>query len=303
MAKDYYKTLGVPRTATQDELKKSYRKLAKQHHPDVNKGDKAAEEKFKEISQAYEVLGDAEKRKKYDQFGEWSEQGGFDPRQAHRTYSWASGPGSSGGMDFDLGDIFGDLFGGTRGSAAGSGRRGGRTGGTRAQPSDLQATTTISFEEAAHGATRRVSVERNGREEKIDVKIPAGIKDGGKIRLSGKGGGGGDLYIQIHISPHQTFWREEDDIHIEMPISITEAVLGTSIRVPTLEGAVNLKIPPETSSGKRFRIPGKGIPHLGQSGKGDQYVVIKVMVPPHIDEESKDLFRKIHQKINFDPRK
>lgn len=296
MAKDYYDILGVSRSASQDEIKKVYRKLAKQHHPDVNKGDKKAEEKFKEISQAYDVLGDVEKRKKYDQYGEWAGQSGFDPRhQGQRHYTWSSGPGGSAGIDFDLGDIFGDMFGlGRQGSqrSRSAGRRRSMDAG------DVESNLQIGFEESIHGGTRRLSISRNGREEKIDVKIPAGIRDGGKIRLAGKGDGGGDLYIKVIVSPHPDFRREEDDLYIDVPVPFTEAILGGSIRVPTINGAVHLKIPSDTSSGQKFRLKGKGAPHLGKSGSGDQYAIVKIIIPPHLDEESKEAIRKIHQKIS-----
>jgi len=303
MPKDYYEILGVPRSATQEEIKKSYRRLAKQYHPDVNKGDKKAEEKFKEISQAYDILGDPDKRKKYDQFGQWAEQGGFDPRsQPYRTYTWTSGSPSS---DFDLGDIFGDMFG-----LGGAGRRGsrGRAGGARwenprreeERGRDVTTSIEIGFEESVKGTTRRVSISRNGREERIDIKIPAGIKDGGKVRVAGKGENGGDLYIKVNVSPHPLFWREDDDLYLEVSITFTEAILGTKIKVPTLSdgGAVHLKIPPATSSGQKFRLKGKGVPHLGRSGQGDQYVIIKIVIPPHLDEESKESIRKIHERLN-----
>ena len=301
MARDYYEILGVPRTATQDDLKKSYRRLAKKFHPDVNKGNKQAEEKFKELSQAYEVLGDTDKRKKFDQFGQWAEQPGFDPsRQARRSYTWSSGgPTSSGGgrgPEFDLGDIFENIFAG----GGGTGFSGTRRGGFHPEPEgrDVHATVEIGFEEAVLGATRRVSLTRNGREQKIDIKIPAGIRDGGKIRLAGKGEGGGDLYFDVKVAAHPKFRREEDDIFVEVPIGVTEAVLGATVKVPTLTGAVNLKIPPSTSSGQKFRLAGKGAPHLGKSGHGDQYAVVKIVVPTHLDDETKALFQKIHEKIS-----
>ncbi|HEX5037995.1 MAG TPA: DnaJ C-terminal domain-containing protein [bacterium] len=320
MAKDPYEILGVARSASQDEIKKAYRKLAKQFHPDVNKGDKKAEEKFKEVSQAYDVLGDEEKRKKYDQLGSWADQqGGFDPRQAYRTYTWTSGPGQPGGAEYDMGDIFESVFGAGFGRSAGGGR-GRARGSTRAEwpfggmdgqqeedhaqhAQDVQSTIEIGFEEAVNGAKRRIAISRNGHEEKIDVKIPAGIRDGGKIRIPGKGTGHGDLYIQIRVTPHPKFWRVEDDLYVNVPITVTEAALGASVRVPTMDGAVNLKIPPGTSSGQKFRLKGKGVVHMDHSGHGDQFAVIKIVVPPDLDEETKELFRKIHEKTQgFDPR-
>lgn len=311
MAKDYYQTLGVDRSASQDEIKKVYRRLAKKYHPDVNKGDKSAEEKFKEISQAYDILGDPDKRKKYDQFGEWAEHGGFDPRhQAYQSYTWKSGDAGRGGPDFDLGDIFENIFG--MGGMGGAGRRGSRGGGAHGRGSpfewagraeepqgqDITSKMEISFDESIKGTTRRVAISRNGRQEKIDVKIPAGIRDGGKIRLSGKGERGGDLYIEIHVALHPVFKRIEDDLYVEQPVLFTEAALGSTIRVPVMDGAVNLKIPPGTSSGQKFRLPGKGVPHMNGSGRGDQYVVAKIFTPKELDDESKDALRRIHEKIS-----
>lgn len=315
MPHDYYEILGVPRSATQSEIKKSYHRLAKRFHPDVNKGDKKAEEKFKEISQAYDILGDPDKRKKFDQFGQWAEQGGFDPsHQARRNYTWSSGgpsgPGRGGrGPEFDLGDIFENIFGGGGGGFGdvrqGRGFRGespfqSARGGSQAEPEgrDVHATVEIGFEEAVHGTTRRVSLTRSGREQKIDVKIPAGIRDNGKIRLAGKGERGGDLYFDIKVASHPKFRREEDDIYVEVPISVTEAVLGGTVKVPTLTGTVNLKVPPLTSSGQKFRLAGKGAPHLGKGGHGDQYAVVKIVVPSRLDDETKGLFQKIHERIS-----
>ncbi len=314
MPKDPYEILGVARSASQEEIKKSYRKLAKKYHPDVNKGDKAAEEKFKEISQAYDVLGDEEKRKKYDRLGQWANEGGFDPRhQAYRTYTWTSGGpgGQGGGTEFDMNDVFENIFG--------AGFGGARQRRARPQPEwfdeepqtqaaqDIHSTLEIGFEEAVHGTKRRIAISRSasggGHEDKIDVKIPAGIRDGGKIRIPGKGAGRGDLYIQVKVAPHASFWREGDDLYVHVPITVTEAVLGATVRVPTLDGAVNLKIPPGTSSGQKFRLKGKGAPHLDHSGHGDQFAVVKIVVPPELDEETKELFRKIHEKTaGFNPR-
>ncbi len=300
MPKDLYDILGVSRTSSPEEIKKTYRQLAKKFHPDVNKGDKKAEERFKEISQAYDILGDPEKKKKYDQFG--SEGGGFDPRhQARRSYTWsAGGQGGPGGAEFDFGDIFENMFGGAGagGARRSSKRRTGFEAYEDAMPSrDVNADLEIGFEEAVRGVTRRVSLQRNGHEEKIDVKIPAGIRDGGKIRLGGKGESGGDLYVQVKVAKHPQFWREDDDLYVDVPVSIPDAVLGGSVRVPTLDGDVTMKIPAGTSSGQKLRLKEKGAPHLGQPGRGDGYAVIKIVVPQNLDEETKELFVKIREKI------
>lgn len=297
MPRDYYDLLGVSRSASADEIKKSYRRLAKQYHPDVNKGDKQSEEKFKEISQAYDVLGDSEKRKKYDQYGQWSEQAGFNPGQAHRTWTWTSGPAGGAQPDFDLSDLFGDVFG--MGGLGRSGRRG-RQAPSRGQ--DIQSSLEITFEESVKGTERSISIQRERAQDRLKVKIPAGIKDGGKIRLAGKGENGGDLYIKVNVLSHPDFWREEEDLYTEVPITITEAALGTTIHVKTLEAAVDLKIPAGTSSGQKFRIREKGVPHLGKSGRGDLYVLAKIVVPPHLDEEAKEMLRKIQEKNPYNPR-
>ncbi|MBI2067308.1 MAG: J domain-containing protein [Deltaproteobacteria bacterium] len=300
MPRDYYEILGVSRSSSPEEIKKSYRRLAKKYHPDVNKGDKSAEEKFKEISQAYDVIGDADKKKKYDQFGHFAESSGFDPGQAYRTWSWTGGPGGGGraGFDdfqrqsgFDLNDLFENFMGGV-----GRSGREGRARRRGPEPKDLHASIEIDFEEAIHGTERSIKIAREGGREQLKVKIPAGIRNGGKIRLVGKGEQGGDLYIRINVLPHPDFWREDDDLYLELPISISEAGLGATIKVSPLDGAVNLKIPAGTSSGQKFRIPGKGAPHLGKSGTGDLYVLIKVVVPKHLDEESQELLRKFGER-------
>lgn len=305
MARDYYEILGVPRGASGEEIKKSYRRLAKKYHPDVNKGDKKAEEKFKDISQAYDVLGDSDKRKKYDQFGEWAERGGFDPaRQAYRTWTWTSGPGPTGGGGgpggggFDFADLF-DFFG----TAQPQRTKRRRTPFEEAPAGrDLYVSVSVGFEEAVRGGVHRVTLDRGGHEERLDVKIPAGIRDGGKIRLAGKGESGGDLYIKVNVASHPLFWREDDDLAIEIPITITEAALGAEVKVPTLDGAVHLKIPAGTPSGQKFRIKGKGVPRVGSAGRGDLYVLTKVIVPPKLDDESRELLKRLDERLNYNPR-
>src|SRR5262245_571261 len=302
MAKNYYETLGVSRDASEEEIKKAYRRLAKRYHPDVNKGDKQAEERFKEISEAYETLSDKEKRKQYDMFGGFAPgagagAGGFDPSQWGRTYTWTS-PGNPGGggtaFDFedlseifrgtgagargkassgtrksppfdDLSDIFGDIFNVPRGGKEKARPRPEGFGPSKGQ--DVYYSMEIDFLEAARGTTSKISVHRSGKLEKIDVKIPAGVNNGSRIRLAGKGepglqgGAAGDLYIEIKVKPHPIFWREGDDLFMDLPLSIGEAALGTVVRVPTLGGHGDLKVPPGTPSGQKFRLRGKGVPN------------------------------------------
>lgn len=309
--KDYYATLGVPRSASADELKKAYRKLAKQYHPDLHKGDKVKEDKFKEVSQAYEVLGDAKKRKQYDQFGQWS-QGGFDPAQAYRTYTWTSGgAGPGGGPQGDFGDIFEDIFGMGGFGAKARQSRGQARGGfgdwqQAARPRDLEYTMEIDFLQAVSGGETRIAITRNGRTEKIDVKIPAGVKDASKIRLTGKGEssavGSGDLYIALTVKPHPYFQREAHNILVDLPVTVSEAALGATVKVPTIDGAVSLKIPAGSSSGTRLRLKGKGIPYEKGKKRGDQYVIVKIVLPEKLDTESKELFKKLAEQLSYDPR-
>ena len=308
--KDYYQVLGVPRGASIGEIKKSYRRLAKQYHPDVNKGDKAAEEKFKDISEAYNALSDPEQRKKYDMFSQagfggagpggvrWEQTGGpqgFDYRQ----------------VDFgDLGDLFGDLFemGGVK--RGGARRTRAYTGGPEAPVNgqNTYADVDVGFDEAISGAQRKISIRRGDRVEKITVKIPAGVDNGSKVRIAGKGqpgfGGGdsGDLYLRIHVSPHPDFWREDADVYTEIPITIYDAVLGATVEVPTLAGHSKLKVPAGTAGGQKFRIKGKGAPKLGEKGKGDQYVIVNIVPPKKLSGTAKRAFEELAKEHPYDPK-
>lgn len=326
MAKNFYDILGVSKDASEEEIKKSYRRLAKKYHPDVNKGDKQAEERFKEISEAYETLSDAEKKKQYDMFG--SSGAGFDPSQ------WGGAPGggytwsSRGGYE-DLGDIFRQA--GKRGKSKKSGPQfsqedfssifgdifgaGGRTQSTyqdwgsprqNAAPQrgkDVYYSMELDFMEAAKGTVSKVSIHRGNKLEKIDVKIPAGVNNGSKIRLAGKGeesptgGPAGDLYIEIKVKPHRLFWREGEDVYLEAPLSVGEATLGASIRVPTLEGHAEIKVPAGTSSGQKLRLKGKGVPNLEKKVTGDMYVMISIAPPKNIDHRSRELMEEF-EKLN-----
>lgn len=292
---DYYQTLGVPRSATHDQIRKAYKKLARENHPDSKPGDKAAAERFKQASEAYEVLGDEEKRKQFDQYGEaykYARQGGG-----------PGGPSRSGPIDLesvfgqggvDLDDIFGGVFGGRPGG------NGGRRRTHAAKGEDLQTSILIPFQMAATGGNYDVTINNGGSVETLGVKVPAGVQPGDTIRLGGQGspgsGGGpaGDLLITVQIAPHPYFRREGDNVILECPLSITEALLGTRIDVPTLtEGLVTLTIPAGTSSGSKLRLRGKGFPNRKTSTPGDQYVIAKIVVPKTIDEKTRELAEQL----------
>ena len=306
--KDYYKILGVPKNATQDEIKKAFRKLAIKYHPDKTKGDKSKEEKFKEVSEAHEVLSDPEKRKKYDQLGaNWKQyqnangagqQGGFDWSQftGGGGSQWG---GNAGGFSFegDVGgfsDFFQQIFGGGFGSA--------RTGSRRAaayKGRDLVSEMSISFKEAYDGTVRIINLDN----KKFRIKIKPGIKSGQKIRLPGKGSAGvnggpsGDLYITINVLPDSKFKREGNDLYLNLPIDIPTAVLGGKVSVDTPDGKiVKLNIAPGTSCGKKLRLRGKGMPvYEHPTRHGDLYVVITIDVPSKLSKEEKKLYEKLRR--------
>ncbi|MFQ6100833.1 MAG: DnaJ C-terminal domain-containing protein [Anaerolineae bacterium] len=322
--KDYYKILGVDRSASEKEIKRAYRRLARQFHPDVNPGDKRAEEKFKEINEAHEVLSDPEKRAKYDRLGaswqQWQRMG-RDPGQFDWSQWFAGAPGfgagaqPSGGTRVewsgDLGDLFGGagadmfseffrtLFGGMGG--AGSPRTADdffrRTTHKRTlRGQDMEASVEITLEEAFHGATR--VLEQDGR--RIRVKIPPGARSGSKVRVAGKGGPGhgsgppGDLYLNITVKPHPVFKREGDNLRCDVTVDLYTAVLGGEVRVPTLNGDVSLKIPPGTNSGKTFRLRGKGMPKpRNPKQRGDQLATVQVQVPQRLSARERELFEEL----------
>ncbi len=326
MAKrDYYEILGVPRNAGPDEIKKAHRKLVRQHHPDVNRNNPQAAEKFKEVQEAYDVLSDQTKRRNYDQFGHAgvgagaAPGAGGDPFEAFRraqrgsggpggrTRTWQTGPGTTvEDFDFDLGgegmgDIFEQLFG-ARGAGAGTGRRGGAAGARgRHEPqrgADIEYPVSLTFEQAARGTALPLQINRDGKVETIEIKIPAGVKEGSRVRIKGRGeqtgGPPGDLFIITTVQPHPYFRREGLDVLMDLPISMYEAIDGLKATVPTLDGPVTLTIPPGTSSHAKLRIKGRGI-HRG-SEKGDQLVVIRIIVPKGLDEEDKKLIEKLAEK-------
>ena len=321
--KDYYKILGVGRTASQDEISKAFKKLARKHHPDLNPGDTGAEAKFKEAGEAYEVLKDPEKRKLYDQLGPNWQQGqnfqpppGFENMRFH--FGGGAGPegmGGFGGGGFS--DFFETLFGGGgRGPQGGFGGFGG--GGYTHRPrrgQDAEVTYEIELESAYKGGPQTISLQEqvhgpDGRPslqtKTLTVNVPAGIKDGQKIRLAGQGspgmGGGeaGDLYLKIRLAPHARFKVKDNNVVYDLPLAPWEAALGATVRVPTLDGAVEMKIPAGIGSGARLRVRGKGLGTGG--GKGDQLVRIMIQTPGELSDEQRKLWEELARISNFAPR-
>lgn len=277
--KDYYEILGVKKTASEAELKKVYRELAKKYHPDKNKGNKEAENKFKEISEAYAVLSDKEKREQYDRLGrEAFGPGGANPFAGFDFSEFMGGGGrgrraSTGGRTrsstIDFTDIFGDLFGG--------GGRGGGGGFEAAPEPELQAEVTIEFRDAILGST--IGLQVNG--DSIKVKIPEGIRDGQKIRVPRRGQA---IQLTVHVRPHPFFERRGDDIHIDLPVTVGEAIRGADVDAPTIHGPVRMRIPPGTQGGRVMRLSGKGVKK--KNGAGDHYSRIMIVVPPAAPDEA-----------------
>jgi curved DNA-binding protein len=323
MAKrDYYEILGVPRDASQEEIKKAHRRLVRKYHPDMNKNSPDATAKFQEAQEAYDVLSDPQKRRNYDQFGHagvgaGAQPGagagpGFDPFEAFRrgasSRQWRSQDGTT-VEDFDVGDIFEQIFGG-RGGPGGFGGFGGgpRPGGrVRREPqrgSDVEHAVTLTFAQAARGTSLPLQINREGRIETIEVKIPPGVKDGSRVRVRGRGmqgnGEAGDLYIVCKVHPHPYFRREELDVVMDLPLSLYEALLGAKVEVPTLDGPVTLTIPPGTSSHAKLRIKNRGIERSGE--RGDQLCVVKIVVPKDLTEEERKEILRIAREHPLNPR-
>jgi len=339
--KDYYQILGVPRGATEKEIKKAYRRLARQYHPDLNPGNKEAEKKFKEINEAYEVLSDPEKRKRYDELGSaWNNYGGQNTDEFWSDFYRRYGGGptyTTQEEEFEVGDfsdffktIFGDLLGGSRHSYQ---RRGSRFHTPqeeirRETPAEVQSEIEISFEESFKGTDRVIQVEYeelcpncggrginsggkicqncggSGREKKsrkVNVSIPSGVSDGTKLRVP-QVLGGRDLYLKVRVKPHPFFRREGDNVVLELPVTIYEATLGTELEVPTLEGKVKMRIPPETQNGTVFRLRGLGFPRSKEGGRGDQLVKVKVVVPRGLTDREKKLLEELASLRRDNPR-
>ena len=303
-ATDLYAALGVPRDASAEDIRKAYRALAKEHHPDLNPGNKTAEERFKAIASAYDILGDTDKRGRYDR-GE-IDAAGAEARPEHPSYrGYAEGapggryrqpPGAGPGMsDADLGDLFEDLFAGTREQRSNAPRRG----------RDQNFTLAIDFLDAVTGATKRLGLP-DGRG--LDVRIPPGIEDGQTMRLKGQGSPGrqggpaGDALIEIHIAPHRFFRREGRDVHVDLPITLAEAVLGGKIMAPTPTGPVTMTVPPRSDTGAKLRLRGRGVAAHGGQPAGDEFVTLKVVLGD-ADDALEAFLRGWSAGHSFDPRR
>jgi DnaJ-class molecular chaperone len=317
MARNYYDTLGVPRSAGDKDIRKAYRRLARQHHPDVNPGDKSAEARFKEINAAYEVLSDTEKRRKYDRYGDqwqYADQIEQAQRQSAGRRSFGRG-GSFDPGDVNLGGDLGDLF---QGIFRGFGRRPARQRGR-----DVQQPVEVTLEEAYHGTARVLQMEREepcatcggqgqvagavchvcrgagaiAKPRRLEVKIPPGVRDGSRVRAAGEGGvgpaGTGDLFLVVSVRPHKRIERRGDDLYVDVDVPLTDAVLGGEVQVQTMTSRVMLKVPPLTQNGRSIRLSGLGMPRLGGNGKGDLYARVRVALPQELSPEQRELFEKL----------
>ncbi len=301
MNTDYYQTLGVDKNASAEDIKKAYRKLALKYHPDKNPGNKEAEEKFKKMSEAYAVLSDPKKRKEYDSFGSdgfkqhYSQEDifrGFDLNEILRGFGFSGAAAGRRQYTYQQaeGEPFADLFGGGGGQYRIRPQKG----------DDLEYNLAITLEESVLGAEKKVAINKDGRIDEINIKVPEGINAGKKLRLAGKGlpgghgGPSGDLYLNISILPHPIFARDGNDIYVEKELKFSQAVLGTTIDVPTVEGSTKrIKIPPGTQNNSKIRMKGYGVPHLKGSEKGDQYVKIMVTLPKKLTSTQLELVKKL----------
>jgi molecular chaperone DnaJ len=325
--KDLYEVLGVKRDASEKDIRSAYRRLARKYHPDVNPGDKSAEDKFKEINSAHEVLSDPEKRKKYDKYGDkWEYADQIEEMQRQQSagdYFRRTQQGGDGGYEFhtgdaadmgDLGDMFGSLF-----------RQRTRRPAAKRKGEDIDYPIDLTLDETAHGTTRTLSMQvpevckvcggtgqvagatchvceglgSTIETKRIEVKIPSGVQEGSRVRIAGKGqpgingGPNGDLYLIVSIRPHERFERKGDDLYEEVAVPLSEAVLGGEVEVPTLTGRVMLNLPPETQNGRTFRLAGLGVTHLNGSGKGDLYAKVRVVLPSRLSPRERELFEEL----------
>jgi curved DNA-binding protein len=314
--RDYYEILGVARSAKEQEIKKAYRKLARKYHPDLNPNNKESEEKFKEIQEAYEVLSDAEKRRKYDQLGaNWKNGAEFTPPP-----NWGGG-GFQGTINVEdlfghagqergnaFSDFFEVLFGGMGGAGGTGGFGDGAAGtGARARPGraaprgDAETELTLPLEEMHRGTQRKLTVQLGNTQKTIDVRIPPGARDDSKIRIPGGGPGGGDLYIRLHQQPHDRFTVKGDDTEVDVAITPWEAALGATVQVPTLDGTSDIRVPAGVGSGQRMRLRGQGL-NIRGTGRGDHYARLKIVLPKELTDAEKKLFEELARVSHFRPR-
>jgi curved DNA-binding protein len=314
--RDYYEILGVQRSSKEDEIKKAYRKLARKYHPDLNPNNKQSEEKFKEIQEAYEVLSDAEKRRKYDQLGaNWKNGAEFTPPP-----NWGGFQGTINMEDLfgrageqrsnAFSDFFEMLFGGmgAPGGMGGFGGAGGTGTGTRgrqgaraAAAAEAETELALPLEDMHRGTQRKLTVRIGNTEKTIDVRIPPGARDDSRIRIPGGGLNGGDLYVKLRQEPHSRFTVSADNTEVEIAITPWEAALGANVEVPTLDGTAEVRVPPGVASGQRLRLKGQGLNMRG-GGRGDHYVRLKIVVPKELSDAEKRLFQELSKVSHFKPR-
>lgn len=317
--KDYYATLGLSKGASDAEIKKAYRKLARKYHPDLNPADKTAEAKFKEVNEANEVLGDPDKRRKYDELGanwkmyEQAQQSDAGGGPAGWNVYSGGGPGGSYrtmtpeqmeemfGTDDPFSDFFHTFFGGAGGGFAA--QSGGRRTRAPRRGRDLESTVDLTLEEAFSGTSRRVGIQRDGKARNVEIRIPAGVKDGARVRAAGEGepgatgGSSGDLFLVVRILPHDRFERRGQDLHVRVPVPVTTAVLGGEVAVPSISGStLRLKIPEMTSSGRVFRLRGHGMPTVGRADeRGDLYATVDLQIPTSLSSEQRKLYEQLKE--------
>jgi curved DNA-binding protein len=304
---DYYEALGVSRDAGEDEIRQAYRRLARQYHPDVNK-EPGAEDRFKQISEAYEVLRDPQKRERYDRLGaNWRAGQDVSGANGFEEQFRSAGAGGFGGtrVDFGSGD-FSDFFEGLFGRSSTGAGRGSTFGGFSTKGSDLEAVLELGLEEAASGGKRWLSL---GDGRSVEVDIPRGVRDGTRIRIAGEGGPGigggppGDLFLRVRLKPHSRFRVDGRDLYVDLPVSPWEAGLGAEVPVPTLEGTARVKVPPGSSSGRKLRLRGQGLPGSAGAPAGDLYAVVTIAVPKRLTKKERELFERLASVSKFDPRK
>ncbi|MES2573264.1 MAG: J domain-containing protein [Verrucomicrobiota bacterium] len=320
--KDYYSVLGVPRNASEEDIKKAFRKLARQYHPDTAKpkDKEAAEEKFKEINEAYDVLNNPEKRRRYDELGaDWEHGSGFQPPPGGAGRAWRGAPGKGGSEEFHFGgtgfsDFFEQFFGGRSGGAEAFGQQDRRPRGP-VRGNDIEGDILVTLDEAINGSTRNISLQRvnprtgESETETLKVHIPLGVQDGQTIRVPGKGGEGaegglpGDVYLRVRIAAHPDFRIVGSDLYYELNVAPWEPVLGAAVEVPTPGGGrVNVRIPPGTNNGQKLRIRGQGLPEVRGGQRGNLYAVLVIELPQQITDEERELWEKLRAVSRFNPR-